>query len=387
MIAGVCGGLGRYAGIDPVIFRIVLAVLAIFGGVGLLLYALAWLFVPDDNATESEAHRLFQGHARLPVVPAVIVGVLGVLALISLSDHGIGGPIAVIVIIAALAAIVANRRSPWPTQGTDAGPFTGSQAGRPAGPPPGPAGAAFTGPTPQASVPLGPPAGYAPSRPVWAPPPPPVQPRPPRAPSLLAPIALSLGVIVAGVLFALGASGAVHITAEAIFAAALLTVGLALVLSTWIGRARGLIAVGALLAVALVVAGAIDIPLRGGIGNRVDVPTSVRDLRSSYHLGIGAENLDLSQLALAGSTAHVQATVGVGQLHVQVPDNVKVVVTGRANTGQVVLFGQHTTTGHVTRSATSIPSGTSAGEIDLDLRVGVGQVEVDRVAAGIGGGA
>jgi len=69
MIGGVCGGLGRYAGIDPIIFRIVLAALAIFGGVGLLIYALAWLLIPDEGTDTSELHRLFQGHASpLPIV-------------------------------------------------------------------------------------------------------------------------------------------------------------------------------------------------------------------------------------------------------------------------------------------------------------------------------
>ena len=46
---GVAGGLGRYAGIDPLIFRILFVVLAVFGGSGLLLYALGWLLVPEDG--------------------------------------------------------------------------------------------------------------------------------------------------------------------------------------------------------------------------------------------------------------------------------------------------------------------------------------------------
>ena len=62
MIAGVCGGLGRYTGVDPIIFRIVLATLAIFGGVGLVLYALAWLLVPDEATGTSEAERLRGAH-------------------------------------------------------------------------------------------------------------------------------------------------------------------------------------------------------------------------------------------------------------------------------------------------------------------------------------
>lgn len=46
-IAGVCGGLGEYFGIDPVIVRIVFVVL-IFMGVGILLYLISWLIIPKQ---------------------------------------------------------------------------------------------------------------------------------------------------------------------------------------------------------------------------------------------------------------------------------------------------------------------------------------------------
>jgi phage shock protein C len=46
VLAGVCGGLGEYFTIDPVIIRIVWIVLTFAGGAGLLLYLLAWLLIP-----------------------------------------------------------------------------------------------------------------------------------------------------------------------------------------------------------------------------------------------------------------------------------------------------------------------------------------------------
>jgi signal transduction histidine kinase len=47
VIAGVCAGLGRRMGIDPVILRVAF-VAAAAAGVGLVLYALAWLLIPAD---------------------------------------------------------------------------------------------------------------------------------------------------------------------------------------------------------------------------------------------------------------------------------------------------------------------------------------------------
>lgn len=47
MIAGVCGGLGKYAGIDPTVVRLIFALLVVLGvGSGLLIYLILMLIVP-----------------------------------------------------------------------------------------------------------------------------------------------------------------------------------------------------------------------------------------------------------------------------------------------------------------------------------------------------
>jgi len=45
-IAGVCGGLGEYFNIDPIIFRMLFVALLFGGGSGILIYILMWIFVP-----------------------------------------------------------------------------------------------------------------------------------------------------------------------------------------------------------------------------------------------------------------------------------------------------------------------------------------------------
>lgn len=45
-VAGVCGGLGEFFDIDPVLFRIAFIVAAFAGGVGILLYIMFWLAMP-----------------------------------------------------------------------------------------------------------------------------------------------------------------------------------------------------------------------------------------------------------------------------------------------------------------------------------------------------
>ncbi len=44
-IFGVCGGLGEYFDIDPVILRVIFIVLFFVGGLGLLVYIVMWIAV------------------------------------------------------------------------------------------------------------------------------------------------------------------------------------------------------------------------------------------------------------------------------------------------------------------------------------------------------
>jgi phage shock protein PspC (stress-responsive transcriptional regulator) len=49
LIGGVCGGLGRYFGIDTTLVRIGMVALALLGGTGLVVYAAALILVPSDG--------------------------------------------------------------------------------------------------------------------------------------------------------------------------------------------------------------------------------------------------------------------------------------------------------------------------------------------------
>ena len=49
VIAGVCGGLGEYLGVDPVIIRVVWIALALAYGAGILAYIIAWILIPEGK--------------------------------------------------------------------------------------------------------------------------------------------------------------------------------------------------------------------------------------------------------------------------------------------------------------------------------------------------
>jgi phage shock protein C len=52
-IAGVCGGLAAYLGVDPVIPRLIWVVFALAAGMGILAYVICWLVVPQEPSTSS----------------------------------------------------------------------------------------------------------------------------------------------------------------------------------------------------------------------------------------------------------------------------------------------------------------------------------------------
>lgn len=48
ILGGVCGGLGEYFNIDPIIVRLIFVAFALVGGGGLLLYLIMWLVIPQE---------------------------------------------------------------------------------------------------------------------------------------------------------------------------------------------------------------------------------------------------------------------------------------------------------------------------------------------------
>lgn len=47
ILGGVCGGLAEYFGLDKTLLRIIYVLLVLFGGVGILVYIIFWIIMPD----------------------------------------------------------------------------------------------------------------------------------------------------------------------------------------------------------------------------------------------------------------------------------------------------------------------------------------------------
>ncbi len=90
MIAGVCGGLGRYLGLDPVLLRIAFVVLALAGGGGFVAYIVAWILIPEEEPGENlGGTRPSPGEGLRLVVGGVLIAV-GTLWLLGVSVPRLG---------------------------------------------------------------------------------------------------------------------------------------------------------------------------------------------------------------------------------------------------------------------------------------------------------
>ncbi|WP_051949814.1 PspC domain-containing protein [Thermotoga neapolitana] len=52
IIAGVCGGIAEYFGVDPTLVRLIWVLITLAWGAGLLLYIVAWLIMPEEKDGE-----------------------------------------------------------------------------------------------------------------------------------------------------------------------------------------------------------------------------------------------------------------------------------------------------------------------------------------------
>src|SRR3954463_11733496 len=71
---GVAGGLGRYFGIDPVIFRVAFAAATLVSGIGILAYVALRLLLPTDAGEPA----WFEGRSRVTTI--AVAGVFAVIA-------------------------------------------------------------------------------------------------------------------------------------------------------------------------------------------------------------------------------------------------------------------------------------------------------------------
>ena len=73
ILGGVCAGMGRALGVDPLIFRVAFVVAATAGGAGVIGYLVAWLVIPGPDGSARRAIPIRSGQAQVAAGVALLV--------------------------------------------------------------------------------------------------------------------------------------------------------------------------------------------------------------------------------------------------------------------------------------------------------------------------
>lgn len=340
-LGGVAAGLGRYFDVNPLIYRIAFAALALAGGTGLLLYLAAYLVIPGEHDEESIAVEALRGHRDHPWL-LVGVGLLAFGALFALSEArfwpGTGN--------VWLAAVLVGGALVW---------WHVSQRDRPARP----------------AAPVIPATETTTQR--LAPPP-----RPPKRPSLFAPVVGAL-LAAAGLFGLLAVLDVYDVDLAVAFAVAVIGVGSAIAFGAMTQRrVGGLVFIGLLLLGSFAIAAITPISVSAGIGEKTERPESVAALEPSYELGIGRLDLDLVDVPFRPGRTEVDASVGFGDLLVTVPDDVALQLDAHVGGGDMELLGENHDGFDADRTLFVPGSTPDAPVLELEVDVGFGHIEVQR---------
>lgn len=326
-VAGVSGGLARYFGLNPAVYRIGFIVLAVIGGAGILLYAVAALVMPLEGADESIAEEFLRRHRDRPVVLVglALLGLCGITALSSPGADGwfwfLGGPIWFLALLGAASYAI------WKVSERDLEPTD------PAGP---------------RRTARRPPRWFVPG--------------------------LGVLLILAGLASVLDA----HPLPVGL-GAVLVVSGVAVVLASVFGRLAAVVALlGFLIALVLTVVAVADLHRGGGVGERIVRPLTVAQLEDEYRVGVGRLELDLRAVDLPVGETHVDARVGIGELVVLVPADVALDATAEVGAGDASVL-DHTNDGVDVRERTRDEGYEDASRrLVVDAEVGFGDLRIRR---------
>jgi phage shock protein PspC (stress-responsive transcriptional regulator)/predicted membrane protein len=312
VIGGVCGGLGRYFGVDPVIFRIGAVALAFVGGAGVLLYLAALLLMPGDDGSAVVSPGT-TGRNRALVIGGVV------LLLLVAWPFLLGGGFLLGAIGIPLAILVGTGVVVWWLVSGE-----------------GPSG----------------------------------DPK-----DIVRRAALGIGVLVLCCFVFFGGFFAAAAGADWLVPAFVIAAGAAILAGAFLKPLRWLVLPALSLALAAGTVAAADIDLDGGVGDREYRPATSAELEDRYELGIGELIVDLRDTDLPAGDVPLELDLGIGGARVIVPDDVCVATSADVGIGNVHLFGSNNG-GIDVDFDDMAPAPSDVTRLVLDAEIGVGEVRV-----------
>ncbi|WP_283138608.1 PspC domain-containing protein [Rhizohabitans arisaemae] len=427
ILTGVCGGLGRHTGVDPVLFRVGFTVIILGSPIGVLLYVAAWLLLRDPTGQPSRVEHWTSRRFDAETVLAVLTGAVAFALAVGVATGGFRPGTLGISVILAIALLTAHGRGvdlvalarslPERIGGSRVPPVPPIKPPSPTAvridlgapfAPHGPYGRGPTGPghhAGHASTPRGP-YGHRPETtdhpgtfphqgadptgpgddggdapPIGTPAEEPPA-KPPRRRRFLGVLVLALALIAGGVVFGIRQETGEPDVTPAV-ATMLLIIGAGLLLTSRTGGRGGLIAVGTLISLTLIAGPTLSgIPMKRLFGSFDWQPVDTVQISDDYRVGIGEAHLDLSSLKLTpGARTTVRTSITFGEIVVTVPRTARVEVHGRSRFGEIAVDSTLRSGADVRLNRVIEAEGPNAPVIELHLNAGIGDLEVRRAAA------
>jgi len=375
--AGVAAGLGQRFEISPTWFRVAFVLMTVFGGIGLVLYALGWLLIPEEGSDEPIISQWLTGFDTSNtgmVVGVVLVGVAAVILASSL--HLISGKFVFAGILLVVGVLLyrgdLDRRSGPPEgEGKEYPLNTHSSKPNddvPADGEPIVADVASTQTTVEPRV-------ETPPRPV----------RPSRPKSILGRLTVAATLIAVGGLATLDAAGVLFPDPVHYVAVTVGVLGAGLLAGTLFGRARWLIVVGLLLMPVLFLASVGPTwSISGEAGERYIRVETIQDLERvnfEYDHGAGVLEIDLRSFQPPTVTEGIypipiDAKIGAGEIRIWLPEPASAIVHGKVGIGSVDILGHQSAGLGVSRTEETLSSG-SDWMFTIEANAGVGSIVVN----------
>lgn len=355
--AGVAGGLGEYFGVDPVLFRVLFATAAFFGGAGVLAYLLAWAAIPEEGTEHARVDDWVAAlrRNRVPIwLIALAAGVLFWVVAFSWWAPGRFVPVAIVVIV--LVAVLGRnaRRSPPPVE-------------------PAPVSLVKEGHEPPADRPT-----WMQETREWF-----NESREARRERVRRafPVRIATLLVLVGTLVTLGLVDAARgVLLPVYFWATLGIVGVGLLVGVALRRTPWGLSVLLVPAIVGVVAFAgSHASFHDGVGSQNWTPTS--SLSSSYDLAFGSATLDLSSLEPQSGPRTVDMDIAAGRVEIVAPKKMQLTVQANVRFGVVTVDNETVDQGDhgVGISRTIVPPANATGQpITVDVHLAEGQVMVIR---------
>ncbi len=362
--AGVAAAIARRNDIGVGWVRLGFVFASFFGGVGVLLYVLGWLLIPNEGEPDAVATRYLgrlegaSSWVGVALIGLAVLILLGATDLVRAELVWAGALVLVGVLLYRGDLDRAPRRDTAPSSDdAEAAPPAASPLGE---------DAVDARLERQAVAAMPPP--HAPSRPE----------RPPRPVSALGRITTAVILITVGIVWLLDRADVLFPDPAHYTAIILGLIGLGLLVGTWFGRARGLIALGIITLPFFLFFSYVDVPWNSGWGERTFRPMVAEVAGLEYRLAGGQLTIDLGDLDFGDrNEIGVNADLGFGEMRVIVPADVSIVADAEVIGGQIDLLGSIGNGFTVDRS---VEIDRAEDVLLLDLRVGFGELSVVQAA-------